>query len=83
MTPIMLQEYEISEYKQLIEHIMINENITFDMDTLLQYNNLSPYLIFNLFNKYKYNYFNIYKSMEKLNFFILCGGSGSRLWHEY
>jgi hypothetical protein len=53
MTPIMLQEYEISEYKQLIEHIMIHENITFDMDILLQYNNLSPYLIFNLFNKLK------------------------------
>jgi len=53
MTPIMLQEYEISEYKQLIEHIMIHENITFNMDDLLQYNNLSPYLIFNLFNKLK------------------------------
>jgi hypothetical protein len=53
MTPIMIQEYEKPEYKQLIEYIMVNENITFDMDTLLQYNNLSPYLIFNLFNKLK------------------------------
>jgi len=53
MTPIMIKEYEIPEYKQLIEYIMVNENITFDMNPLLQYNNLSPYLIFNLFNKLK------------------------------
>lgn len=53
MTPIMINDYDIPEYKQLIENIMVNENITFNMDELLNYNNLSPYLIFNLFNKLK------------------------------
>jgi hypothetical protein len=32
---------------------MTNENIYFDKEPLLKYQNLTPYIIFNLFNKFK------------------------------
>jgi len=53
MSPIMINDYGIQEYNEIIEHIMLEEEITFNKDELLQYKHLSPYLIFNLFNKFK------------------------------
>jgi hypothetical protein len=51
--PIMLNDYGYNEYNELIETIMEKEEIYFDKKVLLEYNNLSPYFIFNLFNKLK------------------------------
>jgi len=68
MTPIMIEEYEKPEYFQLIKKIMTEENITFDINELLHYTNLSPYLIFNLFNKLKLlNISKITNIMEYVN----------------
>jgi DNA polymerase III gamma/tau subunit len=53
MYPIMLNDYGYNEYNELIETIMEKEQIYFDKKVLLEYNNLSPYFIFNLFNKLK------------------------------
>jgi hypothetical protein len=53
MTPIMIHDYGYNEYNKLLDTIMTNENIYFDKEPLLQYQNLTPYTIFNLFNKFK------------------------------
>jgi hypothetical protein len=53
MTPIMINDYGYNEYNKLLDTIMTNENIHFDKEPLLKYQNLTPYIIFNLFNKFK------------------------------
>ena len=53
MIPILIQDYTNHEYNELIDKIMLGENIYFNKNQLLEYKNLSPYFIFNLFNKLK------------------------------
>ena len=53
MVPIMINEFGYDEYNTLIDNIMINENIYINKEDLLKYQNLTPYIIFNLFNKFK------------------------------
>jgi hypothetical protein len=53
MVPIMITEFGYDEYNKLIDNIMLNENIYINKEDLLKYQNLTPYIIFNLFNKFK------------------------------
>ena len=53
MVPIMINEFGYEEYNKLIDNIMVNENIYINKEDLLKYQNLTPYIIFNLFNKFK------------------------------
>jgi DNA polymerase III delta prime subunit len=53
MTPIYFEDLNISNYKELIETICTKENINFDINELLNYTNITPYFIYNLFNKLK------------------------------
>ena len=47
------EDLNISNYRELIENISEKENIHFDINELLKYSNITPYFIFNLFNKLK------------------------------
>ena len=52
-TPIYFEDLTTEQYKEIITHISVNESIMFDMTPLLEYKSISPYFIYNLFNKLK------------------------------
>jgi DNA polymerase III delta prime subunit len=52
-TPIYFEDLTTEQYKEIITNISENESIVFDMTPLLEYKNISPYFIYNLFNKLK------------------------------
>jgi DNA polymerase III delta prime subunit len=53
MTPIYFEDLNTSNYRELIQNISTKEKINFDINELLKYTNITPYFIFNLFNKLK------------------------------
>jgi DNA polymerase III delta prime subunit len=52
-TPIYFEDPTTEEYKEIITNISIKEGITFDINPLLEYKNITTYFIYNLFNKLK------------------------------
>ena len=52
-TPIYFEDPTTEEYKEIINNISLKEGITFDINPLLEYKNITTYFIYNLFNKLK------------------------------
>ena len=53
VTPIYFQDLNKENYIELIQMISDKENIHFDINPVLEYSNINPYFIYNLFNKLK------------------------------
>jgi hypothetical protein len=53
LTPLYFDDLTTENYREIITTISTNEHIFFDVNTLLEYKNISPYFIYNLFNKLK------------------------------
>jgi DNA polymerase III delta prime subunit len=53
VTPIYFYDLTKDNYTELVTHISKSENIYFDIQPLIQHSNISPYYIYNIFNKIK------------------------------
>ena len=53
VTPIYFYDLTKENYVELVTTISKNENIYFDIQPLIQHSNISPYYIYNIFNKIK------------------------------
>lgn len=53
VTPIYFNDLDKDNYVELITHISKSENIFFDIEPLINHSNISPYYIYNIFNKIK------------------------------
>lgn len=53
VTPIFFHDLSKEHYTELIQTICIKENIVIDINPILNYSNITPYFIYNLFNKIK------------------------------
>lgn len=53
LSPLYFDDFTKENYREIITTISTNERIFFDVNTLLEYKNISPYFIYNLFNKLK------------------------------
>jgi DNA polymerase III delta prime subunit len=53
VTPIYFNDLNKENYVELITHISKCENIFFDIEPLINHSNISPYYIYNIFNKIK------------------------------
>lgn len=53
VTSIYFHDLNKVNYAELITHISTKENIHFNMEPLLNHSNITPYFIYNLFNKLK------------------------------
>ena len=53
VTPIYFHDLKKENYREIIEMISLKEDIPVNIDILLGYSNITPYFIYNLFNKLK------------------------------
>jgi DNA polymerase III delta prime subunit len=53
VTPIYFDDLNKENYVELITHISKGENVFFDIEPLINHSNISPYYIYNIFNKIK------------------------------
>ena len=53
VTPIFFQDLSKEHYTELIQTICSKEDIVIDINPILKYSNITPYFIYNLFNKIK------------------------------